>query len=406
MKDSELEAKREKRLLLRALFAGVIGLVVAMGVGRFAFTPLLPVMQQEAGLSKLLAGQLASWNFLGYLVGALGLTFLTWLRRFKGLYPLALAVSCLSTAGMGLTDSPLWWSVLRGLGGAASALIFIALSAQLIPYLYLKGQSRGAVLLYSGVGLGIVLTGVLTPPLTELAGWRGGWIGLGLLAAGLSWASWRLLQGVPAAPKPPETPAARARASKSRGLGLLAAAYFLEGLGYVVTATFLVAMVKDTPGLTAWASASWVAVGLCAAPAALLWQSLALSWGWRRATTCAYLVQALSLYASRSADGPIGLLLSAAAFGATFMGVTALSMSEGTRRAGDRQRRVASILTAVYALGQIIGPLVAGWLAQNSGDFRLSLALASGCIALGGLLTWLDPVSKNLSDKEKHACRT
>src|SRR3546814_16415570 len=52
-------------------FSGLVALAVAMGIGRFAFTPLLPMMQNDAGLALTQGGWLASANYLGYLIGAL-----------------------------------------------------------------------------------------------------------------------------------------------------------------------------------------------------------------------------------------------------------------------------------------------------------------------------------------------
>jgi predicted MFS family arabinose efflux permease len=363
----------------------MLGLAVAMGIGRFAFTPILPAMQRDTGLSHLMAGQLASWNYLGYLAGSLGLALFVALRHSRALYPGALTASCLTTIAMGLTDSPAVWSALRFMGGVASALVFIALAALVIPYLIGTGRAGRTSLLFSGVGLGIALTGAVTPLLDRMAGWRGGWIGLGAVAVVLSVVSWRLI-----APIHSVAFSSNSSSSGTSPIGMLVTAYFLEGLGYIVTATFLVTIVKNTPGMANWAAASWVVVGLSAAPSTVLWQALSARFGWRKATTAAYLLQAGSLFMSAKAAGPIGILFSAAAFGGTFMGITSLSMGEGARRSGANQSHTAAILTMAYAMGQIAGPVSAGWLARSAGGFRLSLGLAGGCVLAGGILTWLD----------------
>jgi predicted MFS family arabinose efflux permease len=381
----EPEASRGMPSPSRVLVGGMLGLAVAMGIGRFAFTPILPAMQRDTGLSHLMAGQLASWNYLGYLAGSLGLTLFIALRRSRALYPGALAASCFTTVAMGLTASPVWWGVWRFVGGMASSLVFIALAALVIPYLIGLGKAGGTSLLFSGVGLGIAFTGAMTPLLDRMAGWRGGWIGLGAVAALLSLLSWRLIRGIHSVPfSAAAVPAGRAP------IRMLVAAYFLEGLGYVVTATFLVTIVRSTSGMAGWAAASWIVVGLSAAPSTVIWQALSHRFGWRGATTAAYLLQAGSLFVSTRAAGPVGILFSAAAFGGTFMGITSLSMGEGARRSGANQSHTAAILTMAFALGQIVGPVCAGWLAQSAGSFRLSLGLAGGCVLVGGILTWLD----------------
>ena len=206
-----------------------------------------------------------------------------------------------------------------------------------------------------------------------------------MVAAVLSFVSWRLIAPIHSVAFPSN--ASSAGASR---IGMLVTAYFLEGLGYIVTATFLVTIVKSTPGMANWAAASWIVVGLSAAPSTVIWQALSVRFGWRKATTAAYLLQAGSLFISVKAAGPIGILFSAAAFGGTFMGITSLSMGEGARRSGANQSHTAAILTMAFALGQIAGPVCAGWLAQSAGSFRLSLGLAGGCVLAGGILTWLD----------------
>jgi MFS family permease len=167
-------------------------------------------------------------------------------------------------------------------------------------------------------------------------------------------------------------------------------------------------MVRSIQGLAHWAAASWIVVGLSAAPSTWLWQEAARRFGWRKTTVCAYLFQAGGLFLSVMADGPFGILLSAAAFGSTFMGITSLTMAEGARRGIAYQTKTAAILTSAYALGQIAGPLCAGWGAQISGNFRLPLILAGCCVLCGAILTQFDQAKCKLNElqKEVSPCRT
>ena len=110
----------------------------------------------------------------------------------------------------------------------------------------------------------------------------------------------------------------------------------------------------------------------------------------RLALTTAYLLQSLGMYAGIYLAGLAGILVSAIAFGGTFMGITSLTLAEGTRRGAGKQNNIVAILTFAFALGQIIGPPSAGWLAQVSDGFGLTLMIAGGCVFLGGVLSWLD----------------
>jgi len=336
-----------------------------------------------------MAGQIASWNYFGYLAGALFLFMFVRLRRSRALYPVSLAVSCATTVAMGLTASCSWWSVLRFVGGMASSIAFVAIAGLVMPHLDRLGQGVRSQLVFSGVGFGIACTGALTPLLYNLDGWRGGWLGLGAVSVMLSIISWKLLAQIT-----PESSISAPATANCSGIGFLTTAYFLEGLGYIVTATFLVAIVTQTPGMAGWGAASWITVGLSAAPSTALWQSISHRFGWRAATTAAYLLQAGSLFLSKMANGPVSILLSAAAFGGTFMGITALSMAEGAKRSSINPSRSAIILTAAFGLGQILGPICAGWLAKSGSGFGLTLQLAGVCVLVGAALTWFDTASR------------
>jgi MFS family permease len=378
------------------LLGGILGLAVAMGIGRFAFTPILPAMEAEAGLKHFLAGQIASWNYLGYLLGTLLFGYLAPRLSFRLLYPASLALSCLTTCAMALTGEPFWWGVLRFLGGVASCLLFVAIASQVSAELGRHGRPLAGSLLFSGVGLGIAFTGAVTDSFTAAGGWRGSWAGMGGCAIALSLVSLYFLRHI-------KESSWRGEASKDEtvqgGNALLTAAYFLEGLGYIVTATFLVAIVKQTPGLSGYASASWVVVGLSAAASPLCWQTVAARIGRREALTAAYLIQAAGMYAGIYLTGPGGLFLSAASFGGTFIGITWLAIAEGTSRERGHKGKIVAVLTFAFALGQIIGPPCAGWVAQMSQGFALTLKIAAACILLAALLIWLDRPTK-----EKVSC--
>jgi hypothetical protein len=171
---------------------------------------------------------------------------------------------------------------------------------------------------------------------------------------------------------------------------LLSAAYFFEGLGYVVSVTFLVAMFARTPGLERFAPWSWVAVGLAAAPSTILWQAAGRRMGARPALLLAYGIQGAGILLSIGADGPVPACLSAVFFGGTMLGIVTLVMAEGVRRAGTEGRRAAAVLTACFGLGQVIGPPLAGRIADSRGGFAVPLLLATLSVAIGAALVAAD----------------
>ena len=178
---------------------------------------------------------------------------------------------------------------------------------------------------------------------------------------------------------PPQTSPARAP------LLLLFAAYFMEGLGYIVTGTFLVAIVNQMPGLATFGGATWIVVGVAAIPSSILWAMLGGRIGYARALALAYAAQACGILLPL-AGGAGAAVASALIFGGTFLGISALTLALAGHLAPHTAARMIGSLTAVYGLGQVIGPVVAGIVATRAGDFGPALLAAAAIVLLGGAL--------------------
>jgi MFS family permease len=166
---------------------------------------------------------------------------------------------------------------------------------------------------------------------------------------------------------------------------LLFAAYFLEGIGYIVTGTFLVAIVDGTPGLQGIGADVWIVVGLAVIPSAVLWAALAGRAGYARALVGAYLLQEIGI-ALPIAGGAGAAFASAVLFGGTFAGITALTLTLGGHLEVSRSARLIGMLTAAFGLGQMIGPVLGGAIAHRAQDFAPALAAAAVCVLTGGVL--------------------
>ena len=370
--------------LSRVLAGGICALIVGMGIGRFAYTPLLPALQQAGGMGAHAAGILASINYVGYLVGSLAAAALpqSWPRvaLFRG----ALLVSIGATVLMALAPDPRLWALSRLIAGIASAAVLILSSEIVVRTLQRHGRPALVGVHFAGVGLGIALTGIVTALLGDRLGWAGGWIVLTALSLVLAPFSWHWLASFEPA-RPAAATAASSAASPWAPLVALALAYFCEGAGYVVTATFLVAIVKMMPALSDVAPWFWVAVGLAGAPSAILWSRIGARIGLLAALIAAHLVQAVGIVAPVFSDAPVVVLVSALLFGATVIGITALVVAYASRTGGARAGRMIGLLTASFSVGQIVGPMVAGKLAEEGG-FDLPLVLAAITVVVGALL--------------------
>ncbi len=366
-----------------AALGGLLALAVAIGIGRFVYTPILPLMVDTLGLSKFIAGLLASANFAGYLAGALFAagplpgSRRTWLLG-------ALLASALSTGGMGLTRSVALFLILRFAGGTASALALVLVSAMVLEVIAEANRPGLSSLLFAGVGVGIVVSAALVSALraNDLA-WPALWIASGALSLAGTLAVAMLI---------PER--ARAKAACPRGPASpmdlaflrLVAAYGLFGFGYVITATFLVAMVRGNPAVRPLEPLVWVVFGLAAAPSVAVWTRLAGPLGLPGAFALACLVEAAGVLLSVAWPSPAGLFLGAILVGGTFMGLTALGLVRARRMGTGDGHRVIALMTGAFGIGQIVGPSFAGALYDRLGSFGVASVVAATALALAALL--------------------
>lgn len=366
----------------RVLMGGMLALAVALGLGRFAFTPILPVMQAQYGFDAQGSGWLAASNNVGYLIGALWAgTVRTDAARHR-LLGLGFVLLVGTLALMPATASPLVWNGLRLVAGVASAWIFVLATALVIPLLTAQGHARWSGFHFGGVGAGIILAGLVVGWVVNAFGADAGWLVTAGLGLALSLMAWPIL----AAAHPRGGTAAAAPATASRfPMGLLAAAYFCEGLGYIVTGTFLVAVVRATPGLGDYANLSWVLVGLAALPSAAAWSYLAEKHGHLPVLVAGHIVQAVGVALPALSDHPAAVLLGAIMYGGTFLGIVGMSLAFGRTINPAGAARIMGLLTAVFGIGQIIGPVLAAWLAAKGG-WAPALLMASAVVLLGAPL--------------------
>ncbi|MGE5621539.1 MAG: YbfB/YjiJ family MFS transporter, partial [Bacillota bacterium] len=270
----------------RVMFAGVCALILTIGLARFAYTPMLPIMRAEAGLSYLAGGWLATFNYAGYIAGALIAASIGDLHRKFRLYRIGLVLAVASTAAMGMTGDVVLWAVLRFVAGLSSAAGMLMASGLVLNWLIRQGHRPELGLHFTGLGLGIVVSGLAVAAMVDRLSWSQQWMGLGLLGVAFFVPAWRWLP----APVPLQAGAAHAvaRPPARRWMSLLIAAYFCAGFGYVISATFIVAILEKLPMLAGKGGWVWVIVGVAAAPSCFLWDRTAAALGQIPALLLAY----------------------------------------------------------------------------------------------------------------------
>jgi MFS family permease len=353
---------------LRLSVGSTAGFAVAMGIGRFVYTPILPVMSVALAMPTSHSSWIAAANYLGYLVGSAVLT-----RRPEWTTATVLRAGLVATvvllAGMPLLHALPWFLVLRLLAGVASAMVFVCL-AHGVPELEERGGSAG--LAFAGVGSGIALSGVAVG-LAASASWTLLWLVAAAGAALLTPVAWRV-------PVPVAEPRA-GRGTLVPGQRRLTVSYLLEGVGYIIIGTYLVALVAESTGArdATWV---WVVAGLAAVPSPMLWAVVSRRVGLGTALVGAYVLQILAAVLPVVVGGATGGYLGAALFGATFMGITQMTMARA-RELG--LGAAAAGLTLVYALGQLVGPVIVAVL--PSGGYGAAFLVAAVILGAATVLT-------------------
>ena len=381
--------------------AGLVALGVAMGIGRFAFTPLLPMMLADGVVDLPGASWLASANYAGYLLGALVCTFQPWLWRRLGVHtsvsgPLLVRIGLVATTVLTLAMAvhvPAAWPLLRFCAGLASALVFIYTSGWCLAQLAALGLPAFGALIYVGPGAGIVLSGLAASGMVALHGSAAtGWLVFGALAAVLTAVIWPVFSSQ-AATAVPAAPAAREAAARPRGaleLALLTVAYGLAGFGYIITATFLPVIARAALPGSPWLDLFWPLFGLGVIAGALVASRVRTLGDLRLALAACYAVQALGILLSLLRPTLGGFAFGSLLLGFPFTAITFFAMQEVRRIRPAHTASFMGLLTAMYGLGQVAGPPLAAALLARSvspgAGFSLSLQIAAGALLAGVVL--------------------
>ncbi|MBC7471193.1 MAG: YbfB/YjiJ family MFS transporter [Ramlibacter sp.] len=391
----------------RIAAAGLVSLAIAMGIGRFAFTPLLPMMLADGVLDLPTASWLASANYFGYLVGALLCTFQPWIwQRLGSPPPLAapvvvrggLVATALLTLGMAL-NAPAAWPFLRFAAGITSAFVFVYTSGWCLSQLALRGMPTLGALIYTGPGAGIVLSGLAASGMVALQ-WpaAAGWLIFGVLAAVLTALVWPAFHAPDEAqPTVQVRPGAAVPARSGQGqgqghgeIGLLTLAYGLAGFGYIITATFLPVIARQALPGSHWLDLFWPIFGVGVILGAVAASRIPAAANRRFLLAACYLVQSVGVAASLVSPTLAGFAIGSLLLGLPFTAITFFAMQEVRRLRPEQAASLMGLLTAMYGVGQIVGPPLAAALLDRSATpglgFARSLQIAAGALLFGAIL--------------------
>lgn len=404
---------------------------VSLGITRFAYGILLPPMRADLGWSYTLSGAMNTANAAGYLLGALSAPAL--MRRWsvpRVLVGGALVASLLMASSGFLTGA---WALLlqRLLAGAASAWVFVAgglLAARLGSW-YPRHSGLMLGIVYGGVGWGIVLSALVVPVVlahhaSQPHGWAWAWWWLALAcvlvtvalvfparffikkeASALDQQAQSATKNEISAPQTAPTtadagrPAATVQASAVtasasarlplRQLAFALAGYACFGLGYIGYMTFVIALLREQGVPSADITLFYALLGAAVVASSRLWAGLLdrAQGGGALALLNALLGVATVLPALFTA-WPL-MLASGLLFGGVFLSVVAATTALVRHNLPTAQWPAGiSAFTIVFALGQIAGPSLVGWIADGPGGLARGLLLSALVLWVGAVLAW------------------
>jgi MFS family permease len=377
--EASTEARRPPPPYAAAL-AGMAALAVMMGIGRFAFTPIFPMMAAESGLSVSVGGALASANYAGNLLGALS-AIVVRVPAPRAIRWGLVAIGA-TTLAMGIERRFAVWLALRAITGFATAWVLVFVSAWSLERLAPCGRPLLTSAVFAGYGVGFTVAGGVCLVLMQShASAADAWIILGVLALGVAGATWAIFGSATTAPGERRSPAVHHPAWTLDWIRLVLA-YGAFGFGYIIPATFLPLMARQAvadPSLFGWA---WPIFGLAAAGSTFAVARLSRSLGDRRLWSLGHLVLAVGVGLPAMASGIASVVVSALLVGGTFTVITMAGFQEARTIAGGRARRLIAAMVTAFGVGQIAGPVLVRYLGPASEGFSAPLVAACAVLAV------------------------
>ena len=299
----------------------------------------------------------------------------------------------------------LWvWSVMRFIAGLSSAGGLLIGSGLILNWMIRHGHKPELGLHFGGVGIGIAVTAIFAMLMSGNAPWiqlywsrftwQQQWQVFSVIAVLLAIPAWFWL------PRPNSSNVTEAgktlvdKPPRRNWMLLLYASYFCAGIGYVISATFLVAIVDQQPALNGNGSLVWLVAGLAAAPSCIFWDRVARKTGVLKAITIAFAINIIGIVIPAFNHSLTGVLISGFFFGATFIGIVSLMLTMVGKFYPTKPAKPMGRLTLSYGVAQIVAPAISGVVAETTGNYTMPLIMASVIMGIGmislGILQFKD----------------
>ncbi len=377
---------------LLTIVAGAVALLVVHGLGRFVYTPILPWLIDDGVLSLTEGAHLASWNYLGYLLGAL--LAVRWHRpaQIQLILPWALVGNALITLAQGFTADVETLSGLRLANGITNGLVFVHVPALILEWLAERRAAHRSGLVYLGVGAGLIVSSALVALFAPLLSGPARWWPVAAAALPLAWWSSRFLSRLSLSPAHTGGGVSASSALFDRASTPLFLAYAGAGLGYILPMTFLPVVASQMLGSASdWRVLSWVVVALAALPSTWVWNHLGARIGDKHALLINYAVQAIGVAAPILLPSELGIALCAVLVGSTFLGTVLLTQRLARAIHPHQGPRLSAALIALYGLAQLTGPGITEWWLDAGGSLLSAFWWGFGALVWGLAFSVLVP---------------
>jgi len=369
------------------ILTGIAALTIAVGIGRFSYTPILPYMISELNLTTTEAGLIASSNYLGYLLGSLIPIFPQFPKNIRSIFIYSIFISIISLFAMGLTNTFEVFILIRFIHGIFSAFVLILGTSLIVSHVQKKGKIFLGTAHFSGVGLGMALSAIVVSYLGFLNfTWDELWFSIGILAIMLSF---QIIKFTPIQ-KAEVKYNLKSKNKTSLGFSLITISYGLYGFGYVAFGTFISTMSRLTPGLEKTEPYVWFVVGVTGIASVFFWNWFGSKIGNDIGLFLANLILGLGVLFSVLINNEFGIFISCILFGLSFVPITSMCLLEGQERFSGSFIVSTAILTFSFSIGQMIGPYLSGLLTDYYNSFFFSMII-SGIVLIFGSLLMINP---------------
>jgi MFS family permease len=383
----------DKNSNVAILLAGIIALIIGVGVARFVFTSLLPPMLEDY-LTISFAGVLASINYVGYLSGSIFSVFIKDINTKVKFFRFGMFLCFITTLMLGVTTSETIWIISRVLAGFGAAMALVVGSAIVMNKLNIQNKTKAMGIHFSGIGFSILISDLIVRIVFYFNGtWQFAWVVLAIFAFVMSFYSMYILSY----DKEVKQNSVKHHIDKklfSPFVIILIMAYFCEGVGMVVQGTFLPDIINSLEGLEGFGSFTWTLVGLAGIPSCIIWMMLAHKYGSVNIIILAMFLQVIGIMISALTNNIYLNLFSGILYGGTFIGLVALFMNLGGKLAGNNPVMLMGALTTAYGIGQVAAPLYSVALIEHFKTYDYTLYVTAFIVSGGIALLILTKILK------------